>query len=181
MKKYLFIAWLCLIPFINYSQTEDHPKGFGFALKSSFNGELDPIRFVPSVVYFKKNNQFELGVGFNPFGRDSQKQLSTEFNYKYFPNGFGKKFNMFLIVRASYVNSIGRTYYPTTYNYLFLNGGYGFEVIPFKNAFIGTNVTLGGYTYNKKSDIPYNAFESQKFFDELGMTLAFQFSIGYRL
>ena len=83
MKKYLLILWFGLIPFIHYGETEDFPKGFGFALNTSFNGELGRIRLVPSVVYFKKNNQFELGVGFNPFIRDSQKLLSTEFNYKF--------------------------------------------------------------------------------------------------
>ena len=181
MKQYLIIILLGLIPMINYGQSQDAPKGFGFAINSSFNGELYPVRVVPSLIYFKGNNQLELGIGFNPFDRQTQKLLSSEINYKYFPNGYVKKFNMFLITRITYVNSARNTYYPTTYNYLFVNGGYGFEVIPFKNAFIGTNVSLGAFTFNKKSKIPYDAFKSRNLFDEIGLNLAFQFNIGYKL
>jgi hypothetical protein len=58
--------------------------------------------------------------------------------------------------------------------------GYGFEIIPFKNAFTGTNVSLGASTLNKKSEIPYSAFESQTFFNEFGLIIAFQLHLGYR-
>ena len=179
MKQYIIITLFGLIPFINFSQSKDATNGFGFVVNSSFNAELYPVRIVPSVIYFKRNNQFELGVGFNPLSRQTQKLLSSEFNYKYFPNGIGKKLNMFFIARLSYVRSTRNNFYPTTYNYLFINGGYGFEIKPSKNMFIGTNVTLGGYTFNKRSETPYTAFESQNLFKEVGLNVAFQFNIGY--
>lgn len=180
MKQYLIILFLGLIPIANYGQSQDSTRRFGFAINSSFNGELYPVRIVPSAIYIKRNNQLELGVGFNPANRETQKLLSGEFNYKYFPNGHGKKYNMFFITRISYVNSARDTYYPTTYKYLFVNGGYGFEVIPFKNVFLGTNVSFGAFTNSKKSEIPYDAFQSQKMFDKIGLNLAFQFNLGYR-
>ncbi|MGB1003544.1 MAG: hypothetical protein ACPGVC_04905 [Salibacteraceae bacterium] len=181
MKNYFLPVWISCITLSSFGQTENNSKGLGFALNTSVNGELSPVKLVPSVVYFKNKNQFELGVGFNPFGRYSQKLISTEFNYKYFPNGYDKKFNMFLIAHASYVKSIGSTYYTTIYHYIFLTGGYGFELKPFKNAYIGTNVSLGAFTYGKQSEIPYQAFQSQRLFEELGTTLSFQLSFGYRL
>lgn len=180
MKKHLIIIILSLFPVLSYGQAQETNKGFGFAINSSVNGEIDPIRIVSSMIYFKGNNQFELGIGFNPSDRQSQKLLSGEINYKYFPNGNGKKYNMYLITRLIYANSANKTFYPTTYNYLFVNGGYGFNIIPFKNAFMGTNVSLGAFTSNKKSEIPYKAFKSQKFFEEIGMSIAFQANIGYR-
>lgn len=87
---------------------------------------------------------------------------------------------MYLIARFSYINSTRDTYYPTTYNYLFLNAGYGFEIKIFQGVYIGTNISTGIFTYSKKSDIPYEAFASQKLFDTLKFNLAVQFNVGYR-
>lgn len=180
MKLYFIISLFGLIPFFSFAQSMDSTGRFGFALNSSFNGELYPVRIVPSAIYTKGKNQFELGVGFNPVSRQNQKILSGELNYKYFPNGHNKKFNMYLITRISYVNSSRDNYYPSTYNFLFANAGYGFEINRFKNAFMGTNVSIGTFTFNKKSEIPYTEFANQQFFDEFGFNLAFQFHIGYR-
>lgn len=169
-----------LIPFVTGAQSSDAKGKFGITLNSSVNGELYPVRVVPSLTYFKGKNQFELGFGFNPFVRETQKLLSGEFNYKYFPNGVENKFNMYLISRLSYVNSARDTYYPTKYNFLFLNVGYGFEINAYKGAYIGTNLSTGIYTNSKKSEIPYTAFASQKLFEKFGFNLAFQFNLGYR-
>lgn len=87
---------------------------------------------------------------------------------------------MYLITRLSYINSTQDTYYPTTYNYLFLNGGYGFEIKTLKGAYVGTNISTGIFTYSKQSDIPYEAFASQKLFNTFSFNLAFQFNAGYR-
>jgi len=146
MKKHFIILLLGLMSIISRGQSQESTSSLGFTINSSFNGELYPFRIVPSLIYFKGNSQLELGVGFNPLARQTQKLLSSEFNYKYFPNGNRQKFNMFLITRLSHVHSTKNTYYPTIYNYLFLNGGYGFEIKPSKNMFIGTNISLGGFT-----------------------------------
>lgn len=181
MKQFLIITFLGWIPLISFSQSLEKENEFGFAINSSFNGEIYPIRIVPSIIYFNENNQFEIGFGFNPSNRQNQKLLSTEINYKYFPNGHSRKFNMFLITSLSYIHSKKNSFYPSNFNYLFVNGGYGFEIVPFKNAFIGTNISLGAFTYDKKSEIPYYAFKSEKLFHEIGLSLSFQFSVGYRL
>jgi hypothetical protein len=180
MKNYIFITLVSLIPFVANAQSSDSTGRFGFTLNSSVNGELYPIRLVPSLTYIKGKHQLELGVGFNLSDRKFQKLVSSELNYKYFPNGTENKFNMYLLARFSYINSARDTYYPTNYNYLFLNGGYGIEIKAFKGAYIGTNISSGIFTYSKKSDIPYQAFASQKLFDKFRFNLAFQFNVGYR-
>ena len=180
MKQYLFTIIIGLTSLAGAAQT-DSPQGkFGIALNSSLNGEVYPIRLVPSITYLKKNSQLELGIGVHPFIRIDQNIYSGEFNYKYFPNGTEKKFNMYLIASLSYVHNLRKTYYPATYNYIFLNGGYGFQLVPFKNAYMGTNMSIGAFTNSKRSDIPYESFAKRNLFDELGFNLAFQFNIGYR-
>lgn len=180
MKNYIFLLLISLIPFAINAQSNDSKGSFGFALNSSINGELYPIRIVPSLTYMKGKNQLELGFGFNPLIRKSQKLLSSEFNYIYFPNGTENKFNMYFIARFSYINSNRDTYYQTNFNYLFLNGGYGIEIKAYKSVYIGTNISIGTFTYSKKSDIPYETFTSQKLFDTFGSNLALQFNVGYR-
>lgn len=99
MKSILLILMIVLLPSLVRAQTTDTTGRIGFAINSSLNGEVYPIRLVPALSYLKGNSQFELGVGFHPFIRNDQRILSTEFNYKYFPNGTDKKFNMYVIGR----------------------------------------------------------------------------------
>jgi hypothetical protein len=180
MKHLLFLMLTALIPLFTQAQTSDSTGQFGFAMNSSLNGELNPIRLVPSVTYYKGGSQFELGFGFHPFSQQHERLLSCEANYKYFPNGISNKFNMYLITRFSYVNNARDTYFPATYHYLFLNGGYGFEVNAFKGAYLGTNLSAGGFTYGKDSENPYANFDKSNMFGELGFNIAFQFNVGYR-
>lgn len=180
MKNYIFLTLISLIPFVANAQSSDSTGSFGFAFNSSVNGELYPIRIVPGLTYIKGKNQLELGFGFNLTDRKFQKLVSSELNYKFFPNGTVNKFNIYLITRFSYINSARDTYYPTNYNYLFLNGGYGIEIKAFESVYIGTNISAGAFTYSKNSKIPYDAFTSQKLFDTFGFNLAFQFNVGYR-
>jgi hypothetical protein len=169
-----------MFSFFSNAQTNDSNGKFGFTINSSLNGEIQPIRIVPSLTYYKGKNQFELGFGMHPFIRKDQKIKSGEFNYKYYPNGTDNKYNLYFITRLSYVNNTRNTYYPATYNYLFLNGGYGLEIKAFKGAYLGTNISIGTFTYNKDSENPYNTFAPKKLFEEFGFDLAFQFNIGYR-
>jgi hypothetical protein len=69
---------------------------------------------------------------------------------------------------------------PSKYNYLFLNGGYGFQLSATKKLYLGTNFTIGTYSYSKRSEIPFEGFAKKDLFDEFGFNLAFQFNIGYR-
>lgn len=180
MKNYIYLALIGLIPFAVKGQSNDSTASLGFALNSSVNGELYPIRIVPSVTYKKGKSQLEVGVGFNISDRKFQKIVSSELNYKYFPNGTENKFNLYLITRFAHVHSARDTYYPTQYNYLFLNGGYGFEINAFKGVYLGTNISTGVFTSSKSSEIPYESFASQKLFEDFGYNVAFQFNAGYR-
>ena len=178
--KHIIVIVLCLIPLFVQAQTEESTNRFGFAINSSLNGEVYPLRIVPSLLYIKGNSQLELGYGFHPFVRVDQRINSGEFNYKFFPNGMEKKFNLYLVTQLSYLHNLRKTFYPTTYNYLFLNGGYGFQIQVSKNIYMGTNMSAGVFTYNKRSEIPYTSFSEKNLFDEAGFNLAFQFNLGYR-
>ena len=165
----------------SYSQTDAEQGRIGFAINSGINGELYPIRVIPSVTYLKNKSQYEIGFGIHPYFRKDQDIYSGEFNYKFFPNGTDDKFNMYLVGNISYVHNRRETFFPTNYNYLFLNGGYGFQLVPFKNGYMGTNISIGLFTNNKKSEIPYAAFAEKSLFEDFGFNMAFQFNIGYRL
>lgn len=182
MKYFIIFIGILFVPFLtNAQEIKTSDKKFGFSLVSSFNNEVNPIRLTPSVSYFSGNNQFELGVGFHPFIQQEQKIISSEFNYKYFPNGFHKKFNMYLMASFTYLNNRRETFYPATYNYLFLNGGYGVQVALSKNIYLGTNANFGIFTYSKKSDNPYiNYAEGKGLFNEFGDNFELEFTFGYR-
>jgi len=180
MKYYIFLTLTSLISLFAQAQSNNTSGKFGFVMNSSLNGEFYQIRLVPSVTYSKGNNQFELGFGLRPFNQKDQRILSCELNYKYYPNGTVNKFNMYLISRLSYINNLKNTFFPTAYNYLFLNGGYGLEINAFKGLYLGTNISIGAFTYSKNSENPYLDFDKNKMFDEFGFNLAFQFNVGYR-
>tara|TARA_R110002050_G_scaffold41459_1_gene100446 strand:+ start:192 stop:737 length:546 start_codon:yes stop_codon:yes gene_type:complete len=180
MKHLLITILIGLMALAGKAQNEATASKVGFAINSSISGEIYPIRLVPSITYLKNKSQIELGFGIHPFIRKDQHIFSGEFNYKYFPNGTEKKFNLYLIANFSYIHNPRKTFYPSTYNYFFLNGGYGFQLSPFKNAYMGTNMTVGTFTYSKQSEIPYKSFIKKDFFDEFGFNLAFQFNVGYR-
>ncbi|GLR19057.1 hypothetical protein [Portibacter lacus] len=180
MKKYIILSLVLLSYSLTYAQSNKLSGRFGFGLTSSYNSELRPLRIIPSVTYKAGKSQFEAGFGFNPFILMEQKILSGDLTYKYFPNGTAKKFSLYLLTRFSYIHDQRETYYPSTYNFLFLNGGYGIEIKASKNVSLGTNMTAGVLTFSKKSEIPYEAFAEQGFFDDLGYNLALQFNIGYR-
>jgi hypothetical protein len=180
MKIILFITCMVLTPFLCQAQTADSKGILGVAINSSMNGEIYPFRLVPGITYSKGKSQFELGAGFHPFIHKEQRILSLELNYKYYPNGRENKFNMYILSHFSYVNKEIEMFFPTTYNYLFLNGGYGFEISTLNGVYLGTNVSVGAFTYHNKSENPYLMFSNNNLFDEIGINLAFQFNLGYR-
>jgi hypothetical protein len=153
---------------------------FGVALNSNINGEVYPIRLVPSATVLVGRNQLEAGVGVHPFIRTDQRVLSGELNYKFFANGLDTPLSLYLIAHLSYVNNKRETYYPTTYHYLFGNGGYGVQLNAASGMALGTNVTVGPYARIRRSENPYDGFESDGLFDDIGVNLAFQFNLGYR-
>ncbi|MEQ8471397.1 MAG: hypothetical protein RIC35_09430 [Marinoscillum sp.] len=183
MIRFMLIILILLIPMVHHAQTSaaENTGQWGVVLNAGFNGELGAFQATPSLAYLKGNSQFELGLGFNPFDRTDQTLLSGDMNYKYFPNGMERKFNLYFITQLSIIHNQRNTYYPATYNYLFLNAGYGFQINLFKDAYLGTNVKIGTFTYNKASDNPYEGFRTTDFFDETGFNLDLQLHLSYFL
>ncbi|MEO9476238.1 MAG: hypothetical protein ABJG41_11910 [Cyclobacteriaceae bacterium] len=182
MKRSLLISLILFAPLAHHAQTSVENGGkWSVALNTGFNGELYAFQATPSLGYFKNNSQLELGLGFNPFDRVDQTLLSGDINYKYFPNGIAQKFNLYFITQLSIIHNQRNTYYPATYNYLFMNAGYGFQIKLFEGAYLGTNVKIGTFTYNKTSENPYEGFHSTAFFDEAGFILDFQIHLNYFL
>jgi hypothetical protein len=182
MKRSLLIILNLLFPLVPHAQTSDDAENsgkLGLVLNTGFNGELYAFQAIPSLAYFKNNNQFELGLGFNPFDRADQTLLSGNINYKYFPNGIEQKFNLYFVTHLAIIHNQRNTYYPATYNYLFLNAGYGFQIKLFEGVYLGTNLKMGTFTYYKTSENPYEGFHSTGFFDETGFNLDFQLQLNY--
>jgi hypothetical protein len=182
MKYHILILLTSLIPYLGSAQKNDtESNSWGFALNSGFNTEVSAIGLVPGASCYRGKSQFEFGVGFYPFNLKDQRIVSGEFNYKYFPNGTDHKFNLFLIMSCSYVNQLRKSYYPATYQYLFLSGGYGMQIRLFKGAYLGTSVNFGAFTNSKRTENPYkNYIGTQELFDKIGMYLDFQLNVGYR-
>jgi len=161
------------------SHAGDAPR-WGVAMNSNVSGEVPAMRLVPTASVLLDRTQLEAGVGLHPFIRTDQRVWSGELNAKFFPNGTEDKLNLYLISQLAYVYKDLETYYPTTYHYLFMLGGYGLTVTNPNGIYMGTNVTVGPYTFNRRSENPYPGFGSDEMFDEVGLALAFQFNLGYR-
>lgn len=182
MKRTLLVFAISLVSIMSQAQTLDTASvgSFGAALNTSFNGELYTFQVTPTLMYNKGKNQFGLGVGFNPIDRIDQTIVSGELSYKHFPNGSNNKFNLYLMTRLSLMYNKRNTYYPATYNFLLLDGGYGLQVKLFEGAYLGTNISLGTFSFNKKSENPYEGFRSMKLWDEIGLVLSSQFHLSYQ-
>lgn len=185
MKKYRFLhsVYLCLVPFFVFSsELIKKENGYGVALNSAFNGEVTPLRTIATGVFIKNKNQFEFGVGFHPFIRNEKNISSIDVNYKWFANQHSGYFNMYLLANFSYINTKLVTFYPTTYDYLFLLGGYGVELSSNSGFYVDTNVSFGGFTYKKDSQNPAMGYlNDEQFFKEFKPSMSIQASIGYRI
>lgn len=179
LTRALVAAMLVLLP---ATSRAEEPEGgrFGVAVNTSFNGEVTPLRLVPSVTWSTGKSQLEAGVGVHPFIRKEQRVFSGELNAKVFPNGRDQTLSPYLIGRFSYLNNDLETFYPTTYHYLFLNAGYGLVLSGNDRSYVGTNVTGGLFTYARRSENPYPGFDRNGLFQKVGLNLAFQFNLGFR-
>lgn len=182
MKKRHFLAIFILLSMKVCSQVEVRETPFGFTLNVSQDGEFSTPRIVPSLSYTNANNQVEIGLGFQVFGLDQEVQYSLELNHKYYPNARNNKFSFYLLTHGALVHSDLNTYYPASYNYLFLSLGYGFEIKPQPQygLYLGTNMSLGGYTYNKQSETAPEMFRRQAWFEDFGYYLSLQAAVGWR-
>lgn len=156
-------------------------SGFGATIGSAVNGEVLSARLIASGLYYNGRHQVELGVGFHPFFRQEQDVLSVDANYKLFPNGREDTLNTYMLANLSYINASRVTFFPTTYHYLFLHGGYGVELNGLAGSYIDTNVSFGGFTYAKDSENPASSYlDADQFFEDVGFSVSFQANVGYR-
>ena len=178
----MLTALLFLLPFsIASADASKQESGFGIALNTALNGEVLPFRLIATGLYYHGANQLELGFGFHPFIRKEQTITSADMNYKLFPNGRDKTLNLYMLANLSYINTELDTFYPTTYHYLFLHGGYGIELNGIKGSYMDTNVSFGGFTYKKDSKNPASSYlDADKFFKDFGSSINLQVSVGYR-
>jgi len=181
MKNLLLIIMLSLVlNLLNAQKIDSKDNGFGLALSSYINSEVNSIIIVPGAYYYRRKSQLELGVGFDSSIQKDQRIITGEFNYKYFPNGRVNKFNMYLIMSFAYINQLRKTYFPASYQYLFLNGGYGFQISTFNRVYIGTNINIGAFTNRKRSENPNKEYNgNENLFDDFGLTLVCQLNVGY--
>lgn len=161
MRHILFILVFALFSIHTSAQNTVPEKALGFALNTNLNGEFYLFQCTPSLLYSKGKHQVELGLGFNPTNRQTQKLLNTDINYKFYPNDRGEKYNLFFFSNLTYLHRSVKSYYPAKYNYFFLNGGYGLEVKPLENFYLSTSVSAGTFTYNKRSETQYILFKNK--------------------
>jgi hypothetical protein len=188
--KNLLLVLLLFIPLMNWAETGEEPGTektfsdpgeFGLALYSGFNGEVYAIRLGLGGTYTWDIWQFELGLGIHPVVQSDQSVFSVDHNTKLFPNGLGNKVNFYFLGNLAYVYNHRETFFPTTYNYIFFNAGYGFEVMIVENLYLDTNVSYGGFTYSKTTDNPAQSYlDAEQLFLDYGSNLAFQLNLGYR-
>lgn len=171
---------MAFLPWLNHAQSTESKGRYGANINSSINGELYTFMLAPSLTYTKGKSQLELGVGLNLNKRQEESLWSSELNYKFYPNGMDNKFNLYFLTQIAYLNRAQHSFYPANYNYLFANGGYGFEIKAHKDIYIGSHISVGAFSYNKTSENPYLEFSNSEFFEEFDFNLSFQFNVGYR-
>lgn len=157
-----FIFVLLYLPAISQNNSTQSPYKLGVTVSSSVNIISGDLLIAPLMTVRKNKHQFELGPQFvyGQLNRDN-RNIGVEFNYRYYPNGNDKRFEMFLFVNSNYINSFQEQSYilhsysisgevhgtviNTTKGYsATIHAGYGVQVNIFKGAYIGSNVGLGG-------------------------------------
>lgn len=178
MKNYLIISTMAFLPLLNYAQSTESGGIYGANINSSINGELYAVMLTPCFTYTKGKSQLEFGVGLNLNERQEQSLWSSELNYKFYPNGMDNKFDLYFLTQFAYLNRTQHSYYPADYNYLFVNGGYGFEIKVHKKIYLGSQLSVGAFSFSRISENPY--LDLSNMFEEIGFSLAFQVNAGYR-
>ncbi|MFK7784211.1 MAG: hypothetical protein AB8B56_03795 [Crocinitomicaceae bacterium] len=188
------VLFICLFSIFNlFAQEESKTvdKHFGAAINSSLMGDLWSFTIAPTGFFYINKHQIELGFAFHPFYHSGDRNLGGELNYKYFPNGIDKIFNMYFVTNFTYTNqywekkipnqSTGIPYsYERNTDFLTLTGGYGFQVKFLKNAYVGTNFTLGVTTFSRRVDSSTSTSYRIPMFGEYYLDGALRFNVGYR-
>lgn len=165
----------------NLAQDSLSVSKYGAKLNTSFNGELFALLVIPSISFTQQKNQLELGLILSDYKGAYQASYGGQINYKYYPNGYGNKFNLYFVGSFNYINTIKRAFYPINYNYLMLFGGYGYQQTFSKKWSLSTDFRFGGLTFSRKqeSNLP-SVFQKTKMFNELKLAYELQVNLGYR-
>lgn len=170
--------------FAQNSGDADVTRKFGVAINSSLSGVIGEISVAPTGLIYLNKSQLEVGFCLYPFNFSHPRMLGGSLDYKYFPNGIGNRFNLYFNANLNFTNEfIDHNYiinnYQSTYNYLSLTAGYGFQLKILKNAFIGTNLNFGMNTNSRHSTDPQGQYE-RPLFESFEMDGAIRIDIGYR-
>lgn len=93
----------------------------------------------------------------------------------------GNLLNTYLLANMSYLYTSRVTFFPTTYNYLLLHGGYGIELSGDNSFSMDTNVSFGGFTYGRTSENPATSLlDAERFFQDFGSSISIQVGVGHR-
>lgn len=186
MKAIFLAIFPCSIVFSSYCQTAEENKEvrFGVALNSGFTATIGELSTAPTGILYVNRHQLELGFDVYPFSFNSPRVFGLALNHKFYPNGIGQRFSLYFTTNLTYTNSfIDHHYivnnYQTTYNYMSLLGGYGFDLKVLKKAYIGTSLNVGIITNNRKSTNT-GASYNYKMFDRFQLDGAIRLNIGYR-
>lgn len=156
------ILFVCLFSFFHVFAQEESTlsnKHFGVAVNSSIIAEMGAVTIAPTAFFYVNKHQIDLGFAIHPFYVSrTARRLGAELNYRYFPNGIDKRFNLYFLANLTYTNEYYDFTSPTHFfgyeqktNFLTFTGGSGFQLSLFKKAYIGTSLNLGVTTCSSKS------------------------------
>jgi hypothetical protein len=187
MKKSLILSLLICLASLSFAQNsamKKAPLQFGIAVNSCLSGVIGEVSIAPTGLMYINNHQLEIGLCLYPYNFRYPRMLGASLDYKYFPNGIDNRFNLYFVTHLNFTNEyIDHNYiinnYQTTYNYLALTVGYGFQVKLFDKAYIGTSLSFGVNTNSNINTDPQSQYE-RPMFESFEMDGTVQLNIGYR-
>lgn len=200
MRNYFCMLITCLITQLLPAQSDSVQKErqFGVVTTTSLTNYQSLFTTGILATYRINKHQLEFGPKIFLFDRDYyDRQLGTEFNYRYYPNTVHNRFNLFFLFNTDYINVYKISNYQqyiydsnqyvnvnqkSNQNNIALNAGYGFHVNLFKGLYIGNNVGAGIILENNKvvrnSEEP--SINSTRRYKNVDLSFLLTVSLGYR-
>lgn len=186
MKPPILTMLIFCISSIAFGQVDPKPKEihFGATINSSLLADVGSFSVAPTATYYSNGSEFGLGFAIHPFKIEHPRIIGVELSYRYYPNGISNRFNLFFEVNSTYTNYFRdhlyiNNNYQTTYQFLDLLGGYGFELKVFDGLYLGTSLNIGGATRSRK-DTGSGAIYNYGLFEQFDLDGAIRLRIGYR-
>lgn len=186
MKPSILTMLIFCISSIAFGQVDSGTKEihFGATINSSVSADVGSFSIAPTATYYSNGSEFGLGFAIHPFKIKNPRIFGIELSYRYYPNGISNRFNLFFEVNSTYTNSFRdhlykNNNYQTTYQFLNLLGGYGFELRVFDGLYLGTSLNIGGSTRSRK-DTNTGTNNNYGLFEQFDLDGAIRLRIGYR-